>query len=209
VERKPTGPDSLAADAEAAAKVLSAGGVVAFPAERLYGLGADAASERAVRKVFDLKGRDRTTPLPVIVDGVDRAGQWVYFPGPAPELAGAYWPGPLTLVLPSKGGLAKAVYGGGGELGIRVPAAELAREMARRLGRPVTATSANLSGLAAWTSVDHADPELLERCDLVLDAGALPGPPASTVARVSDKGVEILREGAISRTEIDKVLGRM
>jgi len=159
--------------------------------------------------VFDLKGRDRTTPLPVIVDGVDRAGQWVYFPGPAPELAGAYWPGPLTLVLPSKGGLAKAVYGGGGELGIRVPAAELAREMARRLGRPVTATSANLSGLAAWTSVDHADPELLERCDLVLDAGALPGPPASTVARVSDKGVEILREGAISRTEIDKVLGRM
>jgi len=209
VERKAAGPDSLAADAEAAAEVLAAGGVVAFPAERLYGLGADAASERAVRKVFELKGRDRGSPLPVIVDGVDRAGQWVYFPGPAPELAEAFWPGPLTLVLPSKGGLAKAVYGAGDELGIRVPAAELAREMARRLGRPVTATSANLSGRAAWTRVDNADPELIERCDLVLDAGELPGPPPSTVARVTESGVEILREGAISRTEIDKVLGRM
>jgi L-threonylcarbamoyladenylate synthase len=181
-----------------AAKALDAGSVIIFPAERLYGLGADATNPVAVEKVFELKGRDGAMPLPVIVHDREAAEEWVDISGPAIKLADEFWPGPLTLVLPLKRPLPDALLGESDQLGIRVPGAALAREIAARLGAPVVATSANASGQRSGRTAGEAMQGLSGEVSLVIDAGELPGPPASTVVKIQGDEIKVLREGIIS-----------
>ncbi|HUT55813.1 MAG TPA: L-threonylcarbamoyladenylate synthase [bacterium] len=190
--------------AEKAASLLARGGVIIFPAERLYGIGADATNEEAVRRVFKLKGRSQAMPLPVIVEDLRAAEQWVEIPGPARELIKKFWPGPLTLVLPMKGRAPRPLFMGLGSLGIRVPGNRLAREIAQKLGAPFTATSANPSGASPGRTAEEALAGLAGEVDLVLDAGELPGPPGSTVIKFGTDGLKILRPGILSREALEQ-----
>jgi len=181
-----------------AVSVLKKGGIIIFPAERLYGLGADAANPKAVARIFALKGRGRVMPLPVVVEDEPAARQWVEINKLAERLIRAFWPGPLTLVLPARQSLPGLAVNPGGALGIGVPGNPFARAIAQMLGSPVTATSANQSGEPSGRTALEAVAGLEGEVDLVLDVGELPGPPGSTVIKVHETGWEILRPGIIS-----------
>jgi len=189
-------PARIGPAVEAAVAALRDGGVVLFPAERLYGLAADARSSAAVRRVYALKGRDAGKPSPVLVGDAEMAAEWAVI---APALAGLvrrFWPGPLTLVLPVRRALAPEVSATE-EVGVRVPGNPFALEMARGFGAPVTATSANESGAASGRTVADALAGLAGEPDLAVDGGELPGPPGSTVARWRGHQLEIIRPGII------------
>jgi len=207
VERIKVSPAGQEGALARAAAALARGGLVIFPAERLYGLAADANNPAAVRAVFALKGRSERRPLPVIVSDAEEAKKWVAVPGPALRLMERFWPGPLTLVLPAKVGLAPELLAGGDHLGIRPAGNALARELARLLGGPITATSANLSGEDSCWDLDRVEAELAASVELALDVGRLAGPPGSTVVTVSETGAHVLREGVIARNIIAEALG--
>lgn len=196
------GPGPVDAAVEAAAAVLRGGGVVLFPAERLYGLAADARNSAAVRRVFELKGRDPGKPAPVLAADATMAAEWAEIDPALRPLVDRFWPGPLTLVLPVRKPLAPEV-GSPVEVGIRAPGNEFARELARRNGAPITATSANESGAESGRTMDEALAGLKGEPDLVVDAGELPGPPGSTVARFRGGRLEILRQGIISASLLE------
>ena len=198
-------PERIDVAVERAARTLRDGGVVLFPAERLYGLAADAQNPEAVRKVFRLKGRDSGRPLPVIVGDAGVASEWVLIPPRMANLIRRFWPGPLTLVLPLRRRLAAEVTAGS-ELGIRVPGNPLALELAKAFGSPLTATSANESGEASGRTVAEALAGLSGEVDLTIDAGELEGPPGSTVARVRDGKIEILRPGIVPLEALQRSL---
>lgn len=195
-----------AAAVEQAVAVLRKGGVVVFPAERLYGLAADARNREAIARVFALKGRKADQPLPVIIGESEQAGEWVEISGAARRLIEIFWPGPLTLVLPVKKELPREVTAGLGFLGIRVPGNFLARELLRAFGGPLTATSANPSGDEEGRTAESAVSRLAGPVDLVLDAGTLPGPPGSTVVKMINRKYEILRPGIIPADEIMRAM---
>jgi len=190
--------------AEAAAGVIRSGGLVVFPAERLYGIAADATDYKAVEKVFAAKARNPDSPLPVMVGEKQEALEWVETPDPAIELMDAFWPGPLTLALPVKRALPHNLLAGGGLLAIRVPGNGTARQTALCAGAPVTATSANKSGHLPPAEAEAAIRSLIIEPDLVIDAGKLAGPPGSTVIKIERGRIEIARPGVISGKELDR-----
>jgi len=183
---------------EAAAQVLQTGGLVAFPTETFYGLGAHALDEAAVARVFQAKGRPSHMPLLVLVDSVamvERVAREV--PDRARRLMARYWPGPLTLVLPARGDLPTALTGGTGTIGVRLSSHPIARALVETTGAPVTAPSANPHGGASPRRADEVLAALGSRVDLVLDGGPTPGGPASTVLDLTRTPVVVLRAGAV------------
>jgi L-threonylcarbamoyladenylate synthase len=192
---------------EAAAAALRRGGVVAYPTETFYGLGALARDAAAVARLAGAKGRPDGKPLPLVA--ADRAAaEAVAVIGPlAARLADRFWPGPLTLVLPARAGLAPAITAGTGTVGIRVPGSEVARALARAAGGPIVSTSANLSGGPPPARAAELDPGLRARLDAVLDAGTTPGDRPSTVVAVEDGSVRLVREGAVPFDEVCAAAG--
>jgi L-threonylcarbamoyladenylate synthase len=187
-----------------AARVLRAGGLVAFPTETFYGLGAHALDEAAVLRVFQAKGRPADKPLLVLVDSlamVERVAREVSVR--ARRLMGRYWPGPLTLILPAHPALSPALTAGTGTIGVRLSGHRVARELVAALGAPVTAPSANPHGAASPRTADEVVAGLGARVDLVLDGGPTPGGPASTVLDLTREPAVLLRAGAIAPTPED------
>jgi L-threonylcarbamoyladenylate synthase len=180
-----------------AAAVLRRGGLVAYPTETFYALGALARDGAAVDRLARVKGRPDGKPLPLLaadraaVDAVAEVG------GAAARLAERFWPGPLTLVLPARAELPAAITAGTGTVGVRVPGSELARALAREAGFALVATSANLAGAPPPASPDALAPELRDRLDHVLDAGATPGGLPSTVVAVEGEDIRLVRAGAV------------
>ena len=176
---------------------IRAGGVVAIPTDTLYGLAADPFNADAIERVFALKGRPDDRALPIIA--ADRE-QVVAFLGALPpsgaRLAERFWPGPLTLVVAVPPALAKAVTGGTGTVGVRVPAHDIARAICLAAGQPVTATSANLYGHPATAEPDEVERTLGGRLDLLIDAGPTPGGPPSTIVDVTGEP-RLVRQGAV------------
>jgi L-threonylcarbamoyladenylate synthase len=192
-----------------AARVLAAGGVVAFPTETVYGLGASLEHPTAVRRVFAIKGRPSGHPL--IVHGADDAILDRYATSLPPEaraLAIAFWPGPLTLVVPRATRVPDTVTGGRNTVGLRVPDQPLARAMLRALGAGVAAPSANLFGRTSPTTARHVMADLGEHVDLILDGGPCAIGLESTILDLSEAPATILRSGGISAEAIERVLGR-
>ncbi|HHX39230.1 MAG TPA: threonylcarbamoyl-AMP synthase [Armatimonadetes bacterium] len=193
-----------AAIAEAAA-VLRAGGLVAFPTETVYGLGAPAMDEAAVRRVFAAKGRPESKPLIVHlsraeqVEGVARC-----VPDLARELMTRFFPGPLTLVLPRHPQVPDVVTAGGDTVAVRMPDHAVARALIDCLGAPLAAPSANRSGARSAVSADEVLADLDGRIDLVLDAGPAPLRVPSTVLDLTSDPPRILRQGALPAAEIRK-----
>ena len=195
---------------EKAADILKAGGLVAFPTETVYGLGADANNDHAVAKIYAAKGRPNFNPLITHVEDVEQAFGLAQFAAGAPTLAARFWPGPLTLVLPRKEGCKVSLLASAGlpSIAIRVPRHPLALELIRAVGRPVVAPSANASGRISPTTAQHVRDGLGAKVDLILDGGPSAVGLESTIVSFLDESPRLLRSGGLSRDEIEQALGR-
>lgn len=194
---------------EAAARCLAAGGLAAFPTETVYGLGADAGNGEAVARLYAAKGRPAFNPLIVHVADLASARKLARFDAAAERLAAAFWPGPLTLVLPKQAGgaVADLALAGLDTVAVRLPAHSIARALLGRFGGPVVAPSANRSGHVSPTTPAHVLADLRGRIDMLIDAGPCTVGVESTI--VSCVGAPtLLRPGGLARHEIERVLGR-
>lgn len=193
----------------AAAGLLRAGELVAFPTETVYGLGADARSETAVAGIYAAKGRPGFNPLIVHVTGPEAAATVAVLDGAARALAERFWPGPLTLVLPRRAtsGLAERVTAGLPTVAVRVPAHPLARDLLAAFGGPLAAPSANPSGRVSATTAAHVLEGLRGRIGAVLDGGACPVGVESTIVGLGEGRPRLLRPGGLDTEAIESVLG--
>jgi len=192
----PAAPDQRVLDE--AARVLGRGGLVAFPTETFYGLGAAALDRRAVRRVFEVKGRPASMPLLVLVDSEAMVGRVALeIPARARALMTRHWPGALTLVLRASAGLPAELTAGTGTIGVRLPAHATARALVRALGAPVTAPSANPTGAEPPTTAGAVLAHFGDALDLVLDGGPTPGGAPSTVVDVTVDPPRVIRQGAV------------
>ena len=190
---------------EEALRVLRGGGIVAYPTETFYGLGADARSRAACDRLFELKGRPTDKALPCIVSGVPQLEEVARSLGRGVlPLARRFWPGPLTLVIHAKPGLAASSPEGG--LAVRASGVRLPRDLAKGLGAPLTATSANRSGAPPATTAKEVLAELGSELDLVLDGGPCPGGLPSTIVDVRETPPRLVREGRVSFAEVERVV---
>ena len=181
-----------------AAAVLAAGGLVAYPTDTFYGLAADPRNVEAVRKLFDAKGRSPDQASPLIAATSAQAEQAVEFTDAARILATHFWPGPLSLVLPARPSVQRAVLGGGETAAVRVPDHSIARALAGAAGFCITATSANRSGGPPAQLPNAIDAVLLAHIDLLIDGGQTPGLAASTIVDLTDRVPRLVRHGAIA-----------
>ena len=204
--------ETLPADASAvreAARRLADGGLVAFPTETVYGLGADATNPAAIARLYEAKGRPLFNPLISHVDGLSSAHRLARFDATAIALAQAFWPGPLTLVLPKREGCAVADLATAGleTIAIRVPAHPVAHAILKAFGRPVVAPSANISGHVSPTTAHHVQSDLAGRIDLIIDGGPVAVGVESTIVGCFERPM-LLRPGGLAREDIERVLGR-
>ena len=193
---------------EAGVELLRQGGMVAFPTDTLYGLGADAFNESAVELVFEAKGRPHGMPLPLLLPD----GDWLSLiasevPPLALRLAERFWPGPLTLVLRAGPRVPALVTARGWTVAARVPAHIVPRELARRLGSPITGTNANRSGGADPRSPEEVRRSLGDAVDLIIQGGDSPTGQASTVVDITSAVPRILRVGALPISAIQEQCG--
>ncbi len=192
---------------ESAARVLAHGGLVAFPTETVYGLGADAGNGEAVARLYDAKGRPSFNPLIAHVAEPAAAHRLARFDRAAERLAAAFWPGALTLVLPKRADcpLAELATAGLDTVAVRVPSHPVARGILRAFGRPVAAPSANRSGHVSPTTAAHVLADLRGRIELIVDGGPAPmGLESTIIACVAQP--TLLRPGALPRAAIEQVL---
>lgn len=202
-QERPGASDEIAAAAER----LKAGRLVAFPTETVYGLGADALSAAAVARVFAAKGRPSNNPLIVHVDSIAMAKRVVQsWPEGAEALAKAFWPGPLTIVLPKAQNVPASVTGDGPNVAVRAPKHPVALALIGAMGGPIVGPSANKSGFVSPTTAWHVHQEFADADVMVLDGGACEVGIESTVVSLVG-GPRVLRPGAISAAEISAVLG--
>jgi L-threonylcarbamoyladenylate synthase len=197
-------PENLASAVEA----LKRGDVIVFPTETLYGLGADALNEAAVEKVFQLKGRDPGNPIPVLVANQEMLDTLIAkVPTAAQRLIDQCWPGPLTLVLPGRKNIPRYLCNSSGGVGVRISSGPIAASLVHGLGRPLTATSANLSGKEPARTLQEAKNYFASQVDVFIEGGTLNSQSGSTVVEVMDDSIKIIREGEINAHELRQVLG--
>lgn len=199
-------------------EALRGGGLVIYPTDTLYGIGVDPRSPAGLSRLIAAKGREGRKPVPLLLDEPGRATDWAsYVPDTAARLMERFWPGALTIVLPALPHVQALVTSGGGTVGLRVPDHPVPRALAKALGGAVTGTSANRSGNpGAWQSAEEIVREFTGEVDWVLWDGPSPeaslssaGPeraPGSTVVRVEDQGVGLLREGLVPFSVITEFL---
>ena len=198
------------ADIARAADILRAGGLVAFPTETVYGLGADAANDAAVARIFAAKGRPADHPLIVHIASADELSQWARdIPETAWELAARFWPGPLTLILQRASGVAVAASGGLDTIGLRVPGHPVALALLESLGGGIAAPSANQFGRVSPTCVDHVLSELEGRIDAVVDGGPCTVGLESTILDLSGPFPRVLRPGAVTLPMLETIMGKL
>jgi L-threonylcarbamoyladenylate synthase len=192
-----------AAVLDEAAAIIAAGGVVAMPTDTLYGLAADPFSAAAVARVFAIKGRPTERAMPLVAANLEQVmSQIGGLSDAAARLAAQYWPGPLTLLVARPPSIPADVAGGRNEIGVRVPAHAVTRELCRVCGRLLTATSANPSGAPPTNDPGEVARALPATVDLLLDAGRTPGGAPSTIVDVTGRDVRLVRPGAISWDDV-------
>jgi L-threonylcarbamoyladenylate synthase len=197
-------PEAPQRDAlQEAGKWIVNGGLVALPTDTLYGLAADPFQADAVSRILAVKGREAGRGLPLIAADIEQIATSL---GPLTQmgarLAGRFWPGPLTLLVPAPARLAREVAAGTGRVGVRVPRSDVARAICRASGVPITATSANVSGQPATALPDEVERTLGDAVDLLIDAGPTPGGAPSTIVDVTGETPRLVRAGAIPWDEI-------
>lgn len=206
----PEGDAEPRADIDAAVRILRAGGLVAIPTETVYGLAADASNPAAIRRLYAVKGRPPGHPVIVHIAGVEALPRWASrIPEDARRLAEAFWPGPLTLVLPRTSAAVDEVTGGRGAVGLRVPNHPLALALLRAFGGGLAAPSANRFGRVSPTTAKDVRADLGDDIDLVLDGGPCDVGVESTIVDCSEEGAApvILRPGGVTAEQIEAALG--
>jgi L-threonylcarbamoyladenylate synthase len=186
---------------------LAGGQAIVYPTETFYALGVDALSLHALERLFAIKGREPGKPVALIA--ADAAMAFAVareVPAHARVLAEAFWPGPLTLVLPARDGIPVALIGADGGVGVRVSSHPIARALAAGLGRPLTATSANLAGEPPAVEPDAARRVLGDKVKVLVEGGRLAGGAPSTVLAVDQAGMRLLRAGAVSDRQVAAAL---
>jgi L-threonylcarbamoyladenylate synthase len=191
-----------------AAEALVRGDIVAFPTETVYGLGANALDARAVAKVFAAKGRPSSKPLVVLVPDLAKAEDFADVNATARKLAQAFWPGPLTLVLPKRQdcSLAEPVNAGLGTIAVRAPDHRVAQALLAASGLPIVAPSANRSGQPSPKTAAQVEAELGDRPAMILDGGPSPFGRESTIVSLAGPVPTLLRQGALPREAIEDIL---
>lgn len=185
---------------------LRAGELVIYPTETFYGLAADPESPAALEKIFAVKGRRPDQPIALIAaDSTSAFALAIEVPESARRLAAVFWPGPLTIVLPARPDLHPAIVGPSG-VGVRVSSHPIARALAAGLGRPITATSANLTGDPPVAAASRMHPQVRNKVKVILEAGVLPGDAPSTVVECTARAHRIVRAGAIGEGAISAAL---
>ncbi len=192
-----------------AAEILRAGGLVSFPTETVYGLGADATNGEAVARLYAAKGRPAFNPLIAHIGSIELAHRLGRFDANAERLAAAFWPGPLTVVLPRRRDfpISDLALAGLETVALRMPAHPIAQALLRAFGGPIVAPSANRSGHVSPTDAEHVLSDLEGRVDLVLDGGPCAVGVESTIVACLEEPT-LLRPGGVAREEIERVLGR-
>lgn len=201
-------PSSLEHALECATRLITGGKMVAFPTDTVYGLGADPFNLAAVTEIFRAKGRAFSRPIPLLVNSLDQAIELTYDPPSLFfDLAGKYWPGPLTLVVPASRLIPLKVTGNTGNVGLRWPRASLAIGLIAATGRPLTGTSANLTDHPACKTAGEVEKQIGRFVPLILDGGPAGDDVASTVLDLTGERPRILRHGPIAEKELKELLG--
>ena len=191
--------------AQKAAEILQSGGLVLYPTDTLYGLGADAFSDEAVEKIYALKGRDENKPIHAIVSGLDMAAEYGVLTDNVRLLSARLPKGKITFIVKKKGTSTTGIARGIGTFGFRIPDNDFCLSMLQAFGRPVTATSANKSGQIPQQTAEEVLRQLgndAAKLELVIDGGDLPPSAPSTVVDVSSSQVSVLRVGVISQEDV-------
>ena len=184
-------------------RIIKAGGVIVFPTQYLYGLGADALNANAVDRVFQIKQRSYHKPLSVLIPHRKDLTELVQHVSSAAEyIMNCFWPGAVTLIFKAKNILPANLTANTGKIGIRMPQHPVALALSRAVGGPLTATSANITGGSGCSTISDIDPRISDKVDLIVDAGPLKGGIGSTIVDVTVDPPIILREGAIPETDI-------
>ncbi len=190
-----------------AAALIKKGGLVVFPTSSFYGLGTSALNAEAVDRVFRVKKRDPQNPVLILIASLAELVPLVRsIPKPAGHLMEAFWPGSLTLVFQAADLLPSNLTGYTGKIGIRLASHAVAHSLVSAVGKPITGTSANISGQGGCSTVAGLDQHIRDQVDLVIDGGRLPGGEGSTVVDVTVNPPKIIREGAIRAEKIHAVL---
>lgn len=193
-----------------AAEVLRRGGLVAFPTETVYGLGADALNADAVKQIFAAKGRPLDNPIIVhIASASDLNTLTDHVTEEAQELMDRFWPGPLTLIFPKSSKVPDAVTGGMATVAVRMPQNKIALALIKALGHPIAAPSANLSGRPSGTAAGHVLQDFAGKIEMIIDGGPVTVGVESTVLDLSRKPPAILRPGAVTQEDLTPILGRV
>ncbi len=193
---------------ESAVRLIQGGRVVAFPTDTFYGLGADPFNLAAVSEIFRIKRRTADRPLPLLVNSIDQAVDLAHDP---PKLfftlARKFWPGALTLVVPASSQVPLKVTANTGKVGLRWPQASFVVSLITAADRPLTGTSANLSDMESCSTADEVDCQIGDVLPLIVDGGPTPGGQASTIVELTGETGRIVRQGAISESELKEYLG--
>jgi len=181
-----------------AVEALRRGGVVAYPTDTFYGLAVDPRRDDAVERLYGVKGRDGASAIPLIAGSMEQAEETGSFSDSHRRLARAFWPGPLTIIVPAAPGLSRELLGLGTTIAVRVPAHPLACELANAFGYAITSTSANRSGQPPASTASDVTRALADAIDVVIDGGPTPGGPPSTIVELTDAGPRLVRPGQIA-----------
>ncbi len=190
-----------------AAEILANGGIIAYPTETFYGLGADATNEKAIQKIFTVKGRNFKNPISLIIGHTNDVYPLVQnVPQTAKKLMAAFWPGALTIVFSASNKVSPLLTAGSGKIGLRVSSHPAARRIVQKLKKPLTATSANLSGAPECTRASEVADQIGDKIDAIVDLGNTLGTAGSTIIDTTCNPPVILRKGAINRKTIEKYI---
>lgn len=203
-----SGPGLFQEAVKRAAQVVKSGGIIAFPTETYYGLGVDPFNPAAVERLFEAKGREPGKPINLVLDDIQRAeGMVAAISAEAWSLIQKFWPGPLTLLFRCTSRVTSALTGETGKIGIRIPSHPVALQLLKAAGQPLTATSANRSGQPAARTAEMVGENLGPQLDLILDGGATPGGPGSTIVDATLYPPRLVREGKIPFRDVLTSLG--
>ncbi len=199
----------LAGQVEEGARIIRSGGVIAFPTDTVYGLGADALQEKAVKRVYHIKQRPLNIPLPVLIadkEQIELVAASV--PDVARVLMKQFWPGGLTLVLPARKSFRSQAVAGGETVAVRIPAHDVTLALIKEVGGPLVGTSANIYNYPSTCTADEVRRRLADRIDYIIDGGQSPGGLESSVVDVTGPLPRIIRQGAVPAEHIKAFYGR-
>ncbi|MFH0775617.1 MAG: L-threonylcarbamoyladenylate synthase [bacterium] len=192
-----------------AASIIKRGGLVAFPTETVYGLGADGLNSDAVAKVFQAKKRSLSNPLPLHIADRSWLCEIVYLNDRAETLIGRFWPGALTIILPKKDVVPDIVTAGFPKVGLRMPDNPIALELIKAVGRPITGTSANITGFPSPITAKDVEKYLKDTVELILDGGTCPIGLESTILDLTENPPKLLRRGGLAIEKIESLIGEV